>query len=128
MSRPHAARPSSRADHAPLARIRLGCRSACTSATWRARDWGHARDYVEAIGRILQQKQPDDFVIATAYSTACASSSKRRRGTEKKIAARKGADEKGYTPRPGHRRRGPALLPSAEWIRCSATRPRRAGG
>ena len=28
------------------------------------RDWGHARDYVEAMWKILQQK-PDDFVIAT---------------------------------------------------------------
>lgn len=29
------------------------------------RDWGHARDYVEAMWRILQLEQPDDFVIAT---------------------------------------------------------------
>ena len=29
------------------------------------RDWGHARDYVEAMWKILQQKTPDDFVIAT---------------------------------------------------------------
>jgi len=29
------------------------------------RDWGHARDYVEAMWLMLQQKQPDDFVIAT---------------------------------------------------------------
>lgn len=29
------------------------------------RDWGHARDYVEAMWLILQQEQPDDFVIAT---------------------------------------------------------------
>ena len=29
------------------------------------RDWGHARDYVEAMWRILQQNKPDDFVIAT---------------------------------------------------------------
>ena len=29
------------------------------------RDWGHARDYVEAMWKILQQKKPDDFVIAT---------------------------------------------------------------
>ena len=30
-----------------------------------SRDWGHARDYVEAMWLILQQDQPDDFVIAT---------------------------------------------------------------
>ena len=29
------------------------------------RDWGHAADYVEAIYKILQQKKPDDYVIAT---------------------------------------------------------------
>src|SRR5581483_7323940 len=29
------------------------------------RDWGHARDYVEGMWRILQQKQPDDYVLAT---------------------------------------------------------------
>ncbi len=29
------------------------------------RDWGHARDYVEAMWKILQQKKPDDYVIAT---------------------------------------------------------------
>lgn len=29
------------------------------------RDWGHARDYVEGMWRILQQPQPDDYVLAT---------------------------------------------------------------
>jgi GDPmannose 4,6-dehydratase len=29
------------------------------------RDWGHAREYVEAIWRILQQPKPEDYVIAT---------------------------------------------------------------
>ena len=29
------------------------------------RDWGHARDYVEMQWRMLQQEQPEDFVIAT---------------------------------------------------------------
>ncbi len=29
------------------------------------RDWGHARDYVEAMWRILQHDVPDDFIIAT---------------------------------------------------------------
>lgn len=31
------------------------------------RDWGHARDYVEAMWLILQQDAPDDFVIATGH-------------------------------------------------------------
>src|SRR4051812_31353163 len=29
------------------------------------RDWGHARDYVEGMWKILQQKTPDDYVLAT---------------------------------------------------------------
>jgi|TARA_B110000211_G_scaffold161_1_gene209 GDPmannose 4,6-dehydratase len=29
------------------------------------RDWGHAKDYVEAMWRVLQYKKPEDFVIAT---------------------------------------------------------------
>ena len=29
------------------------------------RDWGHAKDYVEMQWRIMQQKKPDDYVIAT---------------------------------------------------------------
>jgi len=34
------------------------------------RDWGHAKDYVEAMWRILQQREPEDFVIATGKTTA----------------------------------------------------------
>ena len=29
------------------------------------RDWGHARDYVEGMWKILQQETPDDFVLST---------------------------------------------------------------
>ncbi len=32
------------------------------------RDWGHARDYVRAMWLMLQQKKPDDYVIATGKS------------------------------------------------------------
>ena len=34
------------------------------------RDWGHAKDYVEAMWKILQQDQPEDFVIATGKTTS----------------------------------------------------------
>lgn len=34
-----------------------------------SRDWGHARDYVEAMYRIMQSPYPDDYVIATGQST-----------------------------------------------------------
>lgn len=33
------------------------------------RDWGHAKDYVEAMWRILQQENPEDYVIATGITT-----------------------------------------------------------
>jgi GDPmannose 4,6-dehydratase len=33
-----------------------------------SRDWGHAKDYVEAMHLILQQENPDDFVCATGIS------------------------------------------------------------
>ncbi len=32
------------------------------------RDWGHARDYVDAMWRIMQQDKPEDYVIATGIS------------------------------------------------------------
>ncbi|KAK3606915.1 hypothetical protein CHS0354_018511 [Potamilus streckersoni] len=34
------------------------------------RDWGHAKDYVEAMWLILQQPEPEDFVIATGETTS----------------------------------------------------------
>ena len=49
-----------------LARICLGLQDCLYLGNLDARrDWGHARDYVEAQWLILQQKQPDDYVIAT---------------------------------------------------------------
>jgi len=33
------------------------------------RDWGHAKDYVEAMWRILQQEEAEDYVIATGVTT-----------------------------------------------------------
>ncbi|MDR2283074.1 MAG: GDP-mannose 4,6-dehydratase [Sphingobacterium sp.] len=34
------------------------------------RDWGHAKDYVEAMWRILQQEHPEDYVIAMGETTS----------------------------------------------------------
>ena len=34
------------------------------------RDWGHAKDYVEAMWRMLQQETPEDFIIATGKTTS----------------------------------------------------------
>ena len=49
-----------------LARIKLGLQEHLYLGNLNAlRDWGHARDYVEMQWLMLQQEQPDDFVIAT---------------------------------------------------------------
>ena len=49
-----------------LARIKLGLQKNLFLGNLNAlRDWGHAKDYVEAQWLMLQQKEPDDFVIAT---------------------------------------------------------------
>jgi len=49
-----------------IARISLGLQDCLFLGNLNAqRDWGHARDYVEAQWLMLQQEQPEDFVIAT---------------------------------------------------------------
>ena len=49
-----------------LARIDAGLESCLFMGNLDSlRDWGHARDYVEMQWRMLQQEQPEDFVIAT---------------------------------------------------------------
>lgn len=49
-----------------LARIKLGLQNCLYLGNLDAlRDWGHARDYVEMQWLMLQQEQPEDFVIAT---------------------------------------------------------------
>tara|TARA_B100001093_G_scaffold517306_1_gene598492 strand:+ start:4551 stop:5594 length:1044 start_codon:yes stop_codon:yes gene_type:complete len=49
-----------------LAKIKLGLQKKLYLGNLNAkRDWGHAKDYVEAQWLMLQQKKPEDFVIAT---------------------------------------------------------------
>tara|TARA_X000000950_G_scaffold266101_1_gene341220 strand:- start:26565 stop:27614 length:1050 start_codon:yes stop_codon:yes gene_type:complete len=49
-----------------LTRIKLGLDESLYLGNLNAlRDWGHAKDYVEAQWLMLQQQKPDDFVIAT---------------------------------------------------------------
>jgi GDPmannose 4,6-dehydratase len=49
-----------------LARIKLGLQDCLYLGNLDAlRDWGHAKDYVEAQWLMLQQEQPEDFVIAS---------------------------------------------------------------
>ncbi|MBC5991599.1 GDP-mannose 4,6-dehydratase [Pontibacter cellulosilyticus] len=62
------------------------------------RDWGHAKDYVEAMWLILQQDQPEDFVIATGVTTTVRDFVKMsfaEVGVEIEFKG-EGVDEKGY--------------------------------
>ncbi|WP_020401555.1 GDP-mannose 4,6-dehydratase [Gracilimonas tropica] len=53
-----------------VAKIALGLQEKLYIGNMEAkRDWGHAKDYVEAMWRILQQEKPEDFVIATGVTT-----------------------------------------------------------
>jgi len=82
-----------------LARIKLGLQERLYLGNLDAkRDWGHARDYVEAQWLILQQPDPEDFVIASGeqhsvrdFVTAAAA----ELGIALKWKGR-GVDEKGY--------------------------------
>ena len=52
------------------ARIALGMQEAMFIGNMSAkRDWGHAKDFIKAMYLILQQDEPDDYVIATGITT-----------------------------------------------------------
>jgi len=54
-----------------VARIKLGLASELVLGNLNAtRDWGHARDYVQAMWLMLQQDVPDDYVIATGRTVS----------------------------------------------------------
>jgi GDPmannose 4,6-dehydratase len=54
-----------------LARIKLGLQKNLYLGNLNAlRDWGHAKDFVEAQWLMLQQKKPEDFVIATGKQSS----------------------------------------------------------
>ena len=62
------------------------------------RDWGHAKDYVEAMWLILQQEKPEDFVIATGKTTSVRDFVRmafKQIGVELEFRG-EGIDEKGY--------------------------------
>lgn len=53
------------------ARIALGTQEKLSLGNLNAkRDWGHAKDYVEGMWRILQNDTPEDFVLATGTTTS----------------------------------------------------------
>jgi len=82
-----------------VARIALGMQDKIYLGNLSAkRDWGHARDYVEAMYLMLQQDEPEDFVIATGVSTTIREMlilSFKEAGIELGFKG-KGTDERGY--------------------------------
>lgn len=53
-----------------LAKIVLGLQDTLFMGNLSARrDWGHAKDYIQAMYLMLQQAEPDDYVIATGITT-----------------------------------------------------------
>lgn len=82
-----------------LARIKLGLQDCLYLGNMDAlRDWGHAKDYVEMQWLMLQQDQPEDFVIATGqqYSVrAFVLKAAEMLGIQLRFEG-KGADEKAY--------------------------------
>ena len=82
-----------------LARINLGLQDQLFLGNLDAkRDWGHARDYIEAQWLMLQQDQPEDFVIATGHQYSVRQFVERAAG-ELGIRMRwegSGVEEKGY--------------------------------
>ena len=82
-----------------LARINLGLQDQLFLGNLDAkRDWGHARDYIEAQWLMLQQDQPEDYVIATGHQYSVRQFVERAAG-ELGIRMRwegSGVEEKGY--------------------------------
>jgi GDPmannose 4,6-dehydratase len=82
-----------------LARIKLGLQGCLYLGNLDARrDWGHARDYIEMMWLMLQQKEADDFVIATGEQHSVrdfVNAAAREVGISVTWKG-KGADEKGY--------------------------------
>ena len=87
-----------------VAAIELGLQATLFLGNLNAkRDWGHARDYVEGMWRIVQQDEPDDYVLATGEAHSV------REFVEKAFACIRrtivwkgeGADEKGLDQKSG---------------------------
>lgn len=82
-----------------LSRIALGMQKNVFMGNLSSkRDWGHAKDYIKAMYLILQQDEPDDYVIATGVTTTIRdfiSKAAREIGLEISFSG-EGADEKGF--------------------------------
>jgi GDPmannose 4,6-dehydratase len=87
-----------------MARIKLGLQDSLYLGNLDSkRDWGHARDYVEMQWLMLQQDEPDDFVIATGrqYSVReFVDAAAKELGISLRWEG-KGIDEKGFNAKTG---------------------------
>ena len=84
-----------------VARIKLGMQDCLYLGNLDAqRDWGHAKDYVEGMWRMLQQDAPDDYVLATGITTTIRDfATMAFREVDITVAWRgEGANEEGYCP------------------------------
>ena len=68
------------------------------------RDWGHAKDYVEGMWRMLQQDAPDDYVLATGVTTSIRDfATMAFKEVDITVAWRgEGVNEEGYCPETGN--------------------------
>ncbi len=84
-----------------VARIKMGMQKKLFIGNLDAsRDWGHAKDYVRGMWQMLQQREPDDFVLATGRGVKVRDFIKMAfREADMEIAWKgKGIDEKGIDP------------------------------
>ena len=97
-----------------LARIKLGLQDCLYLGNMDSmRDWGHAKDYVEMQWLMLQQDQPEDFVIATGVQYSVrefVDAAAKELGIEISWEG-EGSKKKVRPARQDHRRGRPALFP-----------------
>ena len=88
-----------------VARIKLGMQDCLYLGNLDAqRDWGHAKDYVEGMWRMLQQDAPEDYVLATGVTTTIRDfAAMAFQEVDITVAWRgEGANEEGYCPDTGN--------------------------
>ena len=83
------------------------------------RDWGHARDYVEGMWLMLQQDEPDDYVLATGETPLVREFVEQafaRVGRTHRVAGQRGRRKRASMQKPGRR--------WSKSIRAISARPR----
>ena len=105
-----------------LARINLGLQDCLYLGNLDSkRDWGHAKDYVEMQWMMLQQEQPEDFVIATGVQYSVrdfVNAAAKEIGMEIEWRGN-GVDEKGYWKNSSDSRTSPVVAVDPRYFRPS---------